>query len=174
MNSPRDQIPLGSPPDNQVPGPVSNDRGHSTNALPDMVHQLQSKGHSTRGHSTRTRLSKGHSTHQLLETGSLDPGSLDQRAARPEARSAEQESIDSGSLNPHESQHGSLHPPVAATRSLDPGSRQDHTTGSLCESSVSILPLAPEAVGTAEYIVLAEAVAQVGIILPDQQTNTSQ
>jgi hypothetical protein len=66
MKSPRDQIPLGPPPDNQVPGPVSNGRGHSTNALPDMVHQPQSKGHSTRGHSTHTRLSKGHSTHQLL------------------------------------------------------------------------------------------------------------
>ena len=66
MRSPRDQTPLGPPPDNQVSGRVSNDEGHSTNALPDVVHQPQSKGHSTRGHSTRTRLSKGHSTHQLL------------------------------------------------------------------------------------------------------------
>ena len=214
MKSPRDQTPLGPPPDNQVPG-VSNDKGHSTNALPDMVQQPQSKGHSTRGHSIRTRLSKGHSTHQLLGqdgsldqraakqrtraiehgslnsgsldphvsqhgslnpsnagTGSLDPGSLDRRAARPEARSAEQESLDSGSLNPHASQQGSLDPPVAATGSLDPGSLDP---GSLDQrvasprtsgSSVSILPQAPEAAGVAEYIVLAEAVAQVGIV-PD-------
>ena len=65
----KDRIPLEHPPDNQVPGPVSNDRGHSTNALPDVVQQPQGKGHSTRGYSTRTRLSKGHSTHQLLRQG---------------------------------------------------------------------------------------------------------
>ena len=87
-------------------------------------------------------------------TGSLDPGSLDQRAARSEARSVEQGSLDSGSLNPHASQHGSLDPPLATTGSTSP-----RTNG----SSVSILPQASEAAGVPEYIVLAEAVAQVGI-----------
>jgi hypothetical protein len=97
-------------------------------------------------------------------TGSLDPGSLDQRAARPEARSAEQESLDSGSLNPHASQHGSLDPPVAATGSLDPGSLDQRVASPRTSgSSVSILPQEPEAAGVAEYIVLAEAEAQVGI-----------
>jgi len=98
------------------------------------------------------------------ETGSLEPGSLDQRAARPEARSVEQESLDSGSLNPHASQQGSLDPPVAATGSLDPGSLNQRVASPRTSgSSVSILPPAPEAVGVAEYIVLAEAIAQVGI-----------
>ena len=97
-------------------------------------------------------------------TGSLDPGSLDQRAARPEARSAEQGSLDPGSLNPHASQRGSLDPPVAGAGLLHPGSLDQRvaiprTNG----SSVSILPQAPEAAGVAEYIVLAETIAQVGI-----------
>jgi len=52
-------------------------------------------------------------------TGSLNPpvvgtGSLDQRAARQEIRSAEQGSLDSGLLDPHASPQGSLNPPVAA------------------------------------------------------------
>ena len=63
MQSYQDRTTHGPPHDNQVPGPVSNDKGHSTNALPD---KGQGKSHSTRGHSTRTHLSKGHSTHQLL------------------------------------------------------------------------------------------------------------
>jgi len=88
-----------------------------------------------------------------------EPGSLDQRAARPEARSAEQGSLDSGSLNPHASQQGSLNSPVAGTGSLDQRVAGPRTNG----SSVSLLPQAPEAAGVAEYIVLAEAVAQDGI-----------
>ena len=91
--------------------------------------------------------------------GSLDPGSLGQCAARSEARSAEQGLLDYGSLNPHASQQGSLNPPVAGTGSLDQRIAGPRTNG----SSVSLLPQAPEAAGVAEYIVLAEAVAQDGI-----------
>jgi len=66
MKSYKDRITHGPPPGNQVPGPVSNDKGHSTSALAGKGQEPQSKGHSTLGHSTRSRLSKGHSTDQLL------------------------------------------------------------------------------------------------------------
>ena len=49
-------------------------------------------------------------------------GSLDQCAARQGTPATGQGSLDSGSLDPHASQQGSLNPPVAGTGSLDPGS----------------------------------------------------
>ena len=79
----------------------------------------------TRDTSHRARvnqLGQGSLNPPVAGTGSLDPGSLDQRTAWPEARSVEQGSLESGSLNPHASQQGSLDPPVAGTGSLDPGS----------------------------------------------------
>ena len=68
-----------------------------------------------------------------------------------------------GSLNPHASQQGSLDPPVTGTGSLDPGSLDQRVASPRTNgSSVSFLPQALEAAGVAEYIVLAEAVAQDG------------
>ena len=58
----------------------------------------------------------------IAGTGSLGPGSLDQRAARQRTRATEHGSLDSGSLDLHASQQGSLNPPVAGAGSLDPGS----------------------------------------------------
>ena len=135
-----------------VAGTGSLDYG--SRELPDTGHEPQSKGHSTLEQTLRTCLSKGHSTHQLpgrdhstLEysirtslrkptvagTGSLDSGSVNPRAARQEARSAEQWSLDPAADTPHASQHGSFDPPVAVTNhsTLDhstsalPGTRQD-------------------------------------------------
>ena len=39
MKSYKDRITHGPPPDNQVPGPVSNDKSHSTSALSDTTGQ---------------------------------------------------------------------------------------------------------------------------------------
>jgi hypothetical protein len=48
MKSRTDQIIHGPHPDNQVPGPVSSDKGHSTSELPDKGHQPQGMGRSNK------------------------------------------------------------------------------------------------------------------------------
>ena len=135
MKSYKDRTTHGPLPDNQVPGP--DNQG------------------SLDPHASQ----QGSLNPPVAGTGSLDSGSLNQRAARQRTRATEQRSLDSGSLDPHASQQGSLNPPVAGTGSLDQRTASPRTN----RSNLSLLPQAPEAAGVAEYIVLAEDVAQDGI-----------
>jgi hypothetical protein len=72
----------------------------------------------------------------------------------PEARSAEQGSLDFGSLNPHASQQGSLDPPVAETGSLDPWSLDQRvsTSAGTGRKRRRIQPVAVEVVASAVNI----------------------
>ena len=102
------------------------------------------------GADTRHASQQGSLNPTVAGTGSFDSGSDNTRAVGQEARSTEQGSLDSGELTPLASRQWSHNPPVAGT------DNQRVANG----SSVSLLPQAPEAAGIAEYIVLAEAVAQ--------------
>ena len=95
------------------------DQDHSTTAR--QRTSATSKGHSTLGHSTHTRPSKSHSTHQLPGQGHSTLGHSISALLGPKL-DLQSMGLDSGSLNPHASQQGSLDPPVAGTGSLDPGS----------------------------------------------------
>jgi hypothetical protein len=100
----------------------------------------------------------------VARTGSDNPGSDNPRAARHGTRATVQGSDNPGADTPHTSRHGSLNPPVVGTGSDNPGSDNPRVASLRTNgSSVSVLPQAPEASDVAEYIVLAEVVAQDGI-----------
>jgi hypothetical protein len=138
----KDQTIHGPPHDNQVPGPVSCCKGQTTLDLP-------GQGHSTLGRTTRKLpdtgqepQNKGQTTlgrhparvsarvRQLTSCRDR-PGSDNPRAARQEARSAEQ-----GSDTPHASRQESINPPVAGTGSLDPGSDNPRVANGIYRSGI--------------------------------------